>query len=82
MCSIFYQGRGITIDLKNQGNMSLSESVELNPDLTNFIMLDVIKTQREVDNQRLQLEDRFRRPVGKPKQYGRISDMSKSTSII
>lgn len=57
--------------------MLMSETVELNPDLTNFIMLDQIKTEKESNSRRLTLEDRFRLPVGKPIQYGRMCDISK-----
>ena len=57
--------------------MLMSETVELNPDLTNFIMLDQIKTEKESDNRRLTLEDRFCLPVGKPRQNGRMCDISK-----
>ncbi|XP_076098368.1 transient receptor potential cation channel subfamily M member-like 2 isoform X1 [Mytilus galloprovincialis] len=66
------QDSEISIELSDQDNMSLLE--ELNPDLTNFIMLDQVKTNQDVNDYRLAIEKRFRRPVGKPKQYRKIDD--------
>lgn len=65
-----FQDSEISIELSDQDNMSLLE--ELNPDLTNFIMLDQVKTNQDVNDYRLAIEKRFRRPVGKPKQYRKI----------
>ena len=45
---------------------------ELNPDLTNFILMDNVKTQTDMNECRLSVEKRFRLPVGKPKQYKKV----------
>ncbi|XP_060064853.1 transient receptor potential cation channel subfamily M member-like 2 [Ylistrum balloti] len=66
------------VNIQNKGQKPLSDKQELNSDHTHYIMLEGVTDLRELENFRIKLEERFLTPVGRPKRYRKITNLSDS----
>ncbi|XP_033743894.1 transient receptor potential cation channel subfamily M member 1-like [Pecten maximus] len=66
------------VNIQNKGQKPLSDKQELNSDHTHYIMMEGVTDLRELENFRIKLEERFLTPVGRPKRYRKITNLSDS----
>ncbi|KAJ8305130.1 hypothetical protein KUTeg_017315 [Tegillarca granosa] len=68
------------LSIQNKGRKSKSDIKELNPDHSHFILVNDLEEVDDVENFRLELEERFLLPVGDSKKYRKIVSVEGSDS--